>query len=152
MDACDDPPVPSGVNPIASRSILLGMIGLLIGGAFVYLLLRPRSTPPPSAVASDPLLVAGREVYNIRCIGCHGEAGRGDGPSGKGLTGPPPGNFAADRWKHGDGPEAALGVVSKGVSGTGMAAWARYLAPEEVRAATAYCYYLGGRPVPQSLR
>lgn len=152
MDTPDDPPTPLGVDPTASRSIFLGIVSFAVGGMIVYSFMRPRPSPPPVAIAGDPVLVAGREVYNIRCIGCHGDAGRGDGPSGKGLAGPPPGDFSASRWKHGDRPEEALRVVARGVAGTGMAAWSGLLSAEEVRAATAYCYYLGGKPVPASLR
>ena len=80
---------PLGIDPVASRRIFLGMLALLAGGAMAFGVFRRGAGPPPAAIAGDPLLVEGREVYLSRCVSCHGEAGRGDGPIAKGLAGPP---------------------------------------------------------------
>jgi len=44
--------------------------------------------------ATPPSLQRGAVVFRERCIQCHGESGRGDGPKAKSLEGPPPANLA----------------------------------------------------------
>ena len=38
---------------------------------------------------SAETLNAGRDLYRIHCVSCHGEAGAGDGPAASSLTFPP---------------------------------------------------------------
>ena len=45
-----------------------------------------------------------------------------------------------------------LGVISKGVEGTRMAGWGLVLEPAQLRAVTAYVFYLARQPVPEVLR
>jgi mono/diheme cytochrome c family protein len=148
----DAPEPPLGIDPVVSGRIFLGMLGLLAGAAVALALLRAPVSPPPAAIATDPLLVEGRETYLARCVSCHGESGRGDGPIAKGLAGPPVGDLKAARWKHGDSPELVLAVVAQGVPDTAMPAWKSTLGERAVHAVTAYVYYLAGRPVPHALR
>lgn len=136
----------------ATRWLLFGILVLGMGGFVAFSALKPRASPPPAAIASDPFLISGREIYLSRCVSCHGELGRGDGPIAKGLAGPPPRNFAEDEWKHGDRPEQALAVVTRGVPDTSMSGWASAYSPEELRSVTAYVYHLAGKPVPEALR
>jgi mono/diheme cytochrome c family protein len=148
----DAPELPLGIDPVVSRRIFLGMLGLLAGAWVAFSLMRPAVSPPPAAIAGDPLLVEGRETYLARCVSCHGESGRGDGPIAKGLAGPAVGDLKAAQWKHGDGPEQVLAVVAQGVRDTAMPGWKSTLGEGTLRAVTAYVYYLAGRPVPQALR
>ena len=141
-----------GIDPVASRRIFLGMLGLLAGGATAFWLLQPSASPPPPAIAGDPLLVEGREVYLARCLSCHGPSGRGDGPIARGLAGPPVGDLTDAQWKHGDRPEEVLAVVAQGVRDTAMPGWKSTLSDRDLRAVTAYVYYLAGRAVPQALK
>ena len=108
--------------------------------------------PPPPEVAGDPFLLEGRSVYLARCATCHGTEGRGDGPIASHLLGPPVGNLSDGKWKHGSRPEDVLGVISKGVEGTRMAGWGQLLEPDQLRAVTAYVFYLAKQPVPGELR
>jgi len=78
--------------------------------------------------------------------------GRGDGPIAGSLLGPPVGNISDGKWKHGGEPEEVLGVVSKGVEGTRMTGWGLALEPSQLRAVTAYVFYLAKQPVPEVLR
>ena len=143
---------PAGIDPAAARWVFLGMLGLILTAASAYFLLRTPPPPPPPEVAGDPLLLEGRSIYLGRCATCHGIEGRGDGPIAGYLLGPPVGNISDGRWKHGGKPEEVLGVISKGVDGTRMAGWGLVLEPSQLRAITAYVFYLARQPVPQVLR
>jgi cytochrome c oxidase cbb3-type subunit 3 len=148
----EDRPGESGKVPTASRWLIGGFLALIGVSAAAFLALRPEPSPPPRDVAKDALLVAGREIYLARCVSCHGERGRGDGPLAKGLAGPRPRDFSGEAWKFGDRPEQALAVVARGVPDTSMPGWASAYSPPELRAVTAYVYYLAGKPIPASLR
>ena len=136
----------------AARNVGLAIAGLIGLAIVAFLALVPKVGPPPAEIASDPLLVKGREVYLDRCVSCHGEKGKGDGPIAKGLKGSPVGDLTAPRWKHGDTPAQVREVIALGVPSTNMAAWGRTLGAENLRAVTAYVYFLAGRPVPEELR
>jgi cytochrome c oxidase cbb3-type subunit III len=140
------------IDKTAARKVGLAIAGLLVLAIAAFLALKPKTTPPPASIANDPLLVKGREVYLDRCVSCHGTQGEGDGPIAKGLKGSPVGDLTAPRWKHGDTPAQAIEVVSLGVPNTNMAAWGRTLGGENVRAVTAYVYFLAGRAMPEELR
>jgi cytochrome c oxidase cbb3-type subunit 3 len=148
----DAPELPLGIDPVASRRIFLGMLALLAGAVTAFSLLRKPASPPPAAIASDPLLIEGREVYLARCVSCHGESGRGDGPIAHGLAGPPVGDLTDSRWKHGERPDQVLAVVAQGVPNSAMPPWKTTLSDRELHAVTAYTYHLAGRPVPPALR
>jgi cytochrome c oxidase cbb3-type subunit 3 len=146
----DDSPVT--INAAAVRWVLLGMLGLVVAGALAYYMLSTPPPPPPPEVAGDTLLLEGRSIYLARCATCHGQEGRGDGPIASSLLGPPVGNLSNGKWKHGDKPEEVLGVISKGVDGTRMTGWRDVLEPSQLRAVTAYAFYLARQPVPEVLR
>jgi len=143
---------PFGIDPVASRRIFLGMLALLCGAVLAYNVFRKPLGPPPAAIAGDPLLVRGRVIYLTRCVGCHGESGRGDGPIARNLPRPPVGNFTDATWKHGDRPEQVRAVIADGAKDTAMSAWKGVLDEPELRAVAAYVYHLAGRNVPEELR
>lgn len=138
--------------PKAARWIGPGMAGLLLAALAGYRLLDSPAEPPPPAIADDPTLVRGREIFLERCVSCHGPAGRGDGPLAKGLTGPPPRDLAGEPWKHGDRPEQVLNVLENGVRDSQMPAWSGTYGPDDLKAVAAYVYHLADRPVPAALR
>ena len=128
------------------------MLGVMAGGFVAFRMLSKPVGPPPPEVARDPLLSRGREIYLARCVACHGNDGRGDGPLAGQLIGPPVGNLTDSEWKHGDRPEQVIAVISQGVPNTRMDGWGRVLDPPEIKAVAAYVYYLAKRPVPEELR
>jgi high-affinity iron transporter len=75
-------------------------------------------------------LAAGRAIYEKSCASCHGLAGLGDGPAAKGMTPPPPalGTRAAMQAAS---PALMYRVISVGVAGTPMTAWAGTLSADE---------------------
>jgi mono/diheme cytochrome c family protein len=125
---------------------------LLAAALGVFLALRPDPRPASLSIAGDPFLQLGQEVYLDRCVGCHGPEGRGDGPTAVILKGRSPGNFTARRWRHGEGPEQVRLLIDRGVLDAQMPAFGSILTDERRRAVAAYVYFLGNRPIPDSLR
>ena len=103
------------------------------------------------------MVALGGQIYSGQvgaagCTGCHGQTGRGDGPTARTLTGPPVGNLTDAEWKHGDRPGDVLDVILNGVRDTAMNGWGPYLPAHDARAVAAYVYHLGGRVVPPAFR
>ena len=142
----------SGIDPVAAHWIFLALLGLMAAGFLAYYLLAKAPPPPPPEVTGDPLLVHGRFIYMARCATCHGLEGKGDGAIASQLLGPPVGDLTDGKWKHGDKPRDVMAVISKGVEGTRMTALGQFLEPSELRAITAYVFYLAKQPVPVELR
>ena len=98
---------------------------------------------------------AGRKVYEATgCIKCHGELGRGDGPSARTLVddwGFPlkPADFT-QRFTFRGGPtrEDIFRTMTTGLNGTPMPAFGDALKPEERWAITDYIYSLEGSDEP----
>ncbi|WP_315832682.1 cbb3-type cytochrome c oxidase subunit II [Bradyrhizobium prioriisuperbiae] len=71
----------------------------------------------------------GKEVYERRCLGCHGEKGDGNGPAATFLNTQRPRNFAAGVFKFHLNKEPVpsdgdlLRTITRGVRGTAMPAW-----------------------------
>jgi cytochrome c oxidase cbb3-type subunit I/II len=71
----------------------------------------------------------GKEVYERRCLGCHGEKGDGNGPAATFLNTQRPRNFASGVFKFHLNKEAIpsdgdlLRTITRGVRGTAMPAW-----------------------------
>lgn len=142
----------TGGSPWMARLIILAMVGLAAGGFIAFRMLSKAASPAPPEVARDQLLSSGRIIFLARCVACHGNDGRGDGPLAAQLIGPPVGDLTDDEWKHGDRPEQVLSVIAQGVPNTRMEGWSRVLDPPELKAVEAYVYFLARRAVPQELR
>ena len=82
-------------------------------------------------LSTKPLDVAeGRVLYETNCASCHGMAGKGDGPAGRGMNPPPPaiGDGVAMRDRT---PALTYRVMSVGIAGTPMVGWSDALTPEQ---------------------
>ena len=132
--------------------IAIGGASIVALAACAYWGLKRDLGPPPAEIASDPLLLNGRTLYLTRCVSCHGERGRGDGPLSKTMLDPKPRDFVDDPWKYGTQPEQVLAVVTNGVKGTSMSGWKNVYSEAELRAVSAYVYHLAGKPIPDALR
>ena len=148
MDHDETPSPPSS----SGRWVALGMAGLLGVALVAYQGLKAPPEAVPAEVAADPLLARGREIYQERCVSCHGPRGRGNGPLASGLPGPRVRNLAGEPWKHGDRPEDVLLVLENGVKDAQMPAWGGTYGPDDLKAVAAYVYHLAARPIPEGLR
>ena len=113
---------------------------------------RPRSPISiPSAPKKTPELVArGRLMYlEAGCADCHGEGGKGDGPSSTELKdewgnhiAPSDLNLTRLPRKSGLAPVDLYRTIATGLDGTPMPSYADALTPEEIWAIATYLYAL----------
>jgi mono/diheme cytochrome c family protein len=83
-----------------------------------------------AGVSSDSLVDRGREVFRGNCASCHGEEGRGDGPSAATLN-PKPRNFhSLVGWTNGSKVSQIYRTLEEGIVKNGMASFS-YLAPRD---------------------
>lgn len=110
------------------------------------------AAPPFSRESAEK----GKEIFAANgCARCHGETGRGEGPSGPTLVDDAGNSLrAADltyRWTLRGGPsrEDIFRTFSTGVNGTAMPSFYDSLKPEERWALTDYIYSLGDSDEPK---
>jgi mono/diheme cytochrome c family protein len=114
----------SRITIFIAMAILTGFVSLAFG-----------QEEPAKAKAPD--LAVGESVYKSKCAFCHGDAGDGQGPSGKFLK-PSPGNFTDSEWIHGGEIADIVNTIKKGVSGTAMVGFEKTLTEEEIQSVAAY--------------
>lgn len=73
------------------------------------------------AALSADSISSGKEVYDSKCMFCHGDKGQG-------LIGP---NLTDDHWIHGGSMEEILHIINVGVVAKGMVAWENQLSEDE---------------------
>jgi len=86
---------------------------------------------PPDTLLSDASIKRGRELYELLdCLKCHGDQGRGDGPSANDLdpdiwgNKQRPFNFTTGKLRGGGRPEDVYRTFMTGVGGTAMPSYA----------------------------
>ena len=94
------------------------------------------TTTPPSqpatdtgAVAADPI-AHGKQVYQARCVLCHGPEGKGDGPASAALN-PKPRNHTDGSYMNSQTDEQLLAVIHNGKGA--MPAWKAVLTEQEMQ-------------------
>ncbi len=103
----------------------------------------PVDVPPPPP-ATPQAIAMGRKIYQkAQCAECHGEGGRGDGPSAptmKDDRGLPIRVPDFTRWplKRGAQPRALFLTIATGLSGTPMPSYSDALEPAEIWALVRY--------------
>ncbi len=78
---------------------------------------------------------AGKLIYEVNCVSCHGDTGLGDGPAGGSLV-PAPVNFYELNPLVGE--DYYYFVIREGVPGTSMVPWKNTLKEEEIYQVVAY--------------
>lgn len=106
--------------------------------------------PPPPPPPNAELLARGKEVYaQMQCASCHGESGRGDGPSALTLVddwGNPirPNDFTRGIYKGGSRDEDIYLRFRTGMTGTPMPSYEGLLKDEDIYAVVRYVKSLAG--------
>jgi cytochrome c oxidase cbb3-type subunit I/II len=100
-----------------------------------------RATPVFPISASPAVVERGERVFRTRCVGCHGQGGRGDGPAGPTLV-PHPADLTAASFH----AERLSDVLWNGVPGTAMPRF-RDLPTEDIRGLVAFVAAFGPRPL-----
>lgn len=75
-------------------------------------------------------VAAGKALFGQYCATCHGNSGKGDGPSSKALK-PPPRNFVSGKFKFGKDDASLFKTIGKGSPGTAMPSWAATLSDKQ---------------------
>jgi mono/diheme cytochrome c family protein len=76
-------------------------------------------------VSSPEMVEYGQKLFKMNCTMCHGNEGKGDGPSAAGIN-PKPRNLVEGKWTQGEGLIAHFNVLTKGITGTSMGAYAHF--------------------------
>jgi high-affinity iron transporter len=88
----------------------------------------------------------GHRLFSTNCAACHGVEGQGDGASAHTLSTAPPG-IGSKRLTPELTPTLAYNVISVGVRGTAMPAFAASLTPQQRWNVINYIYSLRGEPM-----
>ena len=97
-------------------------------------LVMPATLPPvdvmKAGVSTQEAVDRGRDLFKANCAACHGEEGKGDGPTAATLN-PKPRNFTSlDGWKNGSKVSQIYKTLQEGIPSTGMASY-NYLSPAD---------------------
>lgn len=83
----------------------------------------PALSYPPEIPGSA---IAGEALYSVRCVGCHGERGQGDGRTAAALVDMPPADFTTDTLLAAQDWDAVFARIREGgreVHGSSMPPW-----------------------------
>ncbi len=115
---------------------------------FIILMIGAAGWAPHRAYAQDggqgePVGKAyrGETLFQQRCVQCHGEQGKGDGPLAEQLPGPPP-DFTAPDYAANMSPQDIFDVITQGRMDKMMPPWGEQLSEDERWNLTAYVWSL----------
>jgi mono/diheme cytochrome c family protein len=99
--------------------------------------------PVPADAAS---LEAGKKLYTEQCAGCHGDAGKGDGPMAAYTGEPLPSDLSDVEWSHGSTDGEIYTIIRDGIDGTAMKDFAKDLKETEIWQVVNYVKTLAPKP------
>jgi mono/diheme cytochrome c family protein len=117
--------------------------------AFLQYLNKDAAQPEPETISAEQIpetpmdlagYRAGRAVYQMYCVGCHGEWGNGGGRVGHVLS-PEPRDFTDVIWMSKQTDVYLYSVITNGKSNTAMPAFKDILTPRESALALRYVRY-----------
>jgi len=79
----------------------------------------------------------GKNLYLSRCMFCHGESGKGDGPAARALKPPPTDLSTAEYWRT-TSAERMKGIIAGGIPGSAMLPFKATLSADQIDAVIAY--------------
>jgi cytochrome c oxidase cbb3-type subunit 3 len=77
---------------------------------------------------------AGKELFQVRCVACHGAAGQG-------LIGP---NLTDEHWLHGGKLTDVSKSITNGIPDKGMPPWGPVMSPEQIHSVVAFIRSIRG--------
>lgn len=95
-------------------------------GFFVAAALAQAQTPSPAPVAAQ---AAPKDIFEKRCIFCHGADGRGKTKKGKQFKAP---DFTSEKWQKSTADEEIEDAIQNGVPKTKMPAFKTKLSQAEI--------------------
>ncbi len=141
--------------PVEQRLEVLEYVKTFNRGFWDRVDVQTVTVPTPPAMTPERL-ARGKQLYaDAECLACHGDRGRGDGPSAPTLKDNRELAIAAtdltqpQRFKNGDRPRDVYRTLMTGLSGTPMPSYADSLEPDQVWDVAYYVLSLsvpGGRP------
>jgi cytochrome c oxidase cbb3-type subunit 3 len=104
---------------------------------------QPHTAAPPlltgpSLEGNAAAIAAGKEIFAVNCVPCHG-------PQGQGVIGP---NLTDNFWLHGNTYAHIANTIIEGVPDKGMISWKTTLNPEKIRQVAAFVKSLKGTNPP----
>jgi mono/diheme cytochrome c family protein len=79
---------------------------------------EPKAAPSEPVAAKDPAVEA-QEIFQARCVTCHGATGKGDGPGSAALN-PKPRNYTLADWQKSVTDEHLAKIILEGGAAVGL--------------------------------
>ncbi|MDH3202198.1 MAG: c-type cytochrome [Myxococcales bacterium] len=79
---------------------------------------EPEAAPSEPVAVKDPVVEA-EEIFNARCVTCHGEKGKGDGPGSAALN-PKPRDYTSVEWQKSVTDEHIKTIIIGGGTAVGL--------------------------------